>query len=649
MLFLKTILNYVPSLIVLIFSMVALYGVVGFIDAYQSYEAHIFVFGVGGAQTSDLNDLRDYLNSRQAFLYWSVIVLGFSGFILAVIHAQRLHEFKKMHVTKQRDLQDLKVRMTALEAARDGILILDVEKNIVYLNRSLCIILGVNHTDKNDLFGKSWSNLFSEGDLEVILEDILPDVSGTGFWVGEFPIYKDDGSVVYTELSFTDVVGVGFVATMMDVTYRQKAEEEKKILQDQFYQAQKMEAIGRLAGGIAHDFNNILASMNGYAEFLVEDLEESSDQRAFAQNILQAGMQARSLVDKMLAFSRKDDETFEEVDILFSIEETLSMLNATLSKKINLHHESSVFSAHVKGNPTQISQLLMNLCINAQDAMDDGHGRLSIILDAISAKDVRLENEFFVDTFPSVDETPFLKITEEGERSSRLVLGQLVTGQEYVKVRVEDTGSGIPKMILEHIFDPFFTTKSVDKGTGLGLAAVHGVIASHRGCMVLHSTLLEGTSFDLYFPLIKSEVVETPVIEVDHYTTIERDRSKKRILLVEDQEDVRVMMLKMLKRIGYQAISAVSGRDGLEVVREDDGKYDLIITDYNMPEMTGLEMVNSVFEEYPDLPFIVLSGHAEKQLDREIERYSSIKAFLKKPVSKDELSQHIDEILDLVA
>lgn len=645
----KVFINYLPGLVVLLLSMIALYSAVSFIDAHNIYDSKISALNQDNLNSAPITALRDNMAQKQDLLYWAVLAMGFSGFILSVLHARRLLELKAMHDLKQQDLNAFKSRIAALEAARDGILILNAEKEIVYFNSSLCTILDIELGEKHTLCGQSWSVLFSEDDFEVIVDDILPELEEMDFWVGEFPIYKDDGSVIYTELSITLVDDGGIVATVMDVTYRIHAEEEKKVLQEQFFQAQKMEAIGRLAGGIAHDFNNILASMNGYAEFLIEDLDKDSDQRAFAKNILQAGMQARSLVNKMLAFSRKDDEVFEEVDILASIEETLAMLNSTLSKTVDLHHESTVFSAFIKGNPTQISQLLMNLSVNAQDAMEDAHGRLSITLDTILAEETGLSGEFFTDKLLAPNETPFLKITDEGGGRSQLVIGQLLKGQDYAKVRVEDSGCGMPKAVLEHIFDPFFTTKSVGKGTGLGLATVHGVIASHQGCMVIRSTIAKGTSFDLYFPLIKCEVIETPSFEAEHYSVLERDRNKKRILLVEDQEDVRVMMLKMLNRIGYQAISAVSGRDGLEVVREDNGRYDLIITDHNMPEMTGLEMVRFVSQEYPEMPFVVLSGHAEKELEDQISKHPAIKASLKKPVSKEVLSQNIDYILGLVA
>ncbi len=631
--FFKTFFNYLPGLVVLVLAMLALYAAVGLFDAYEAEGIR--------------NDHRVMLENR---LYWAVIAIGLAGFVLTVVHASKLSELKILHEEKRLALQDFQGRLAALEMARDGILILDEASHVIFLNRSLCLILGVDEGSKDGLVGQHWSNLFSVDDYEVIDEDIVPELEGCGFWIGEFPIYGADGTVVYTEMSLTQVPDVGLVATLQDISYRQKAEDEKKILQDQFYQAQKMEAIGRLAGGIAHDFNNILASMNGYAEFLIDDVDQESPQHGFAKNIVLAGMQARCLVDKMLSFSRIDSKEFESMDVVAAAEETLSMLRATLSKSIDLRYDCDVVSAHIHGNSTQISQLLMNLCVNAQDAMDE-NGRLSVSVEVLTSGDATLAFDPSVvkDHLPSPEDIPLVSMSESGERACHLILGHVVSDQAYVKICVEDSGSGMSRSIMEHIFEPFFTTKPVDKGTGLGLATSHNLVASHQGCMVINSALMQGTVFELYFPLLDFEVVAVPEFEDNVIDLDIEARKKLRILLVEDQEDVRVMTLQMLSRIGYDAISAVSGRDGLEVVREDLGRFDLVITDHNMPEMTGLEMIECLHREFPDLPFIMLSGYSEEKIKGIIDNHPAILHVLKKPVSKQALSEYVDGIFFKVA
>lgn len=626
----RSILSYLPGFVFLAVSMFALYSVVDLVEVYKARPVSAFRI--------------KYAEDR---LYWVVIALGLAGFVLTIVHAFQFTELRAMHLEKKQALSDFQVRLAALEMAKDGILILDKKYNISFINQALFEVLGFGSQPKEGFLGQNWSVLFSDDAFDILNEDIMPDLDSHGFWIGEFPIYRDDGSVVYTDMSLTRVTDIGLIATLQDVTYRQHAEQEKKELQDQFYQAQKMEAIGRLAGGIAHDFNNILASMNGYAEFLIDDLDDETEQHGFAKNILQAGLQARSLVDKMLAFSRKDIEEFDRINIVSIVDETLSMLDATLSKSIELDHGCSVLNAYLQGNSTQISQLLMNLCVNAQDAMEDGNGRLGVHVDIVQSAEapgVRIQAGL-----PSTEDFPPVSITDSGEHCTTLVLGHLAEDQSYVKISVQDTGGGIPRTVMEHIFEPFFTTKSVDKGTGLGLATSHGVIVSHQACMVVNSTVMKGTVFDLYFPLLDYDVIETPQLDDVVVDFDVARRKKRRILLVEDQEDVRVMMLKMINRIGYDAICAVSGKDGLDVVRDDLGKYDLIITDQNMPEMTGLEMIECLHREFPELPFIMLSGYSEAKIQEIVNEHPAIKSVLKKPVSKQVLAEHIDDILSVAA
>ncbi len=421
---------------------------------------------------------------------------------------------------------------------------------------------------------------------------------------------------------------------------REKAQEEHAELQSQLHQAQKMEAIGRLAGGVAHDFNNILAAMNGYAEFLIEDLEEDTDQHKFAGNILQAGKQARLLVDQIMAFSRRQDGEFENIDLVHSVNESMAMLSASLPKTIELQTDIDIDTVLVSANATQISQVLMNLCVNAKDAMEDEHGILKLGLKRIEScnyADMGLVCKS-VDSKDS-DIIP-IKIEDVGTKTARLLLGMLEEEQSYVCLSISDTGTGMSKSIMEHIFEPFFTTKPVDKGTGLGLATVHGVIAGHSGAMIINSTLDSGTNFELFFPISEDQAV--PQTENVYVRSVV---AQSNILIVEDQDHVRDMMINMLERMGHTPRTSVNGLDALDFLRENIGDIDLVITDQNMPKMTGLELIAEASEDFPDLPFILLSGYSEKKLEPLIKGHMSIKATLKKPVSRDVLEQTITDIL----
>lgn len=433
----------------------------------------------------------------------------------------------------------------------------------------------------------------------------------------------------------------GFILVLLNSDKLRKlkaARKKDQEMQAQLYQAQKMEAIGRLAGGIAHDFNNILAAMNGNAEFLVEDLDKTTPQHKFAANILQAGQQARGLVDQILTFSRRQDNVTELVDLTAAVQESVSMLSAGFPKSIELSLDVDAHAAHINGNPNQISQVVVNLCVNARDAIEDDHGQLSVELkmfDPQQHKDLDIFGETQLHGAAHLS-----RIEELSPSRTRLVLGRCLEGQDYVGLSVSDTGSGMSRAIMEHIFEPFFTTKSVEKGTGLGLATVHGVLLGHKGVMVVDSTINQGTMFLLLFP-----VADGHAAELSSDLEVERGDVAGRILIVEDQDHVRDMMSNMLGRLGYEHEACSTGLAALKLLRKNPGKIDLVITDQNMPKMSGLELVNQASVDFPDLPFILLSGYSEQQLQDLMKQHPSIKEILRKPVSRNVLSQKIAAVL----
>lgn len=427
-------------------------------------------------------------------------------------------------------------------------------------------------------------------------------------------------------------------------TDRLKAIAEKQEMEEQFYQAQKMEAIGRLAGGIAHDFNNILAAMNGYAEFLIDDLKEGSDQHKFAKNILCAGVQAKDLVDQVLTFSRRSDSSQEVVNAALIITEVQTMISATISKSIELESKIPTDEVVVFANSTQVSQIMMNLCVNAIDAMEDEHGVLSISIEQISSEKILTEDVFGED-LPDPKAVAIVKIEEESPLRTKLVLGHIVQSIQYAKITVSDTGTGMSKSVMEHVFEPFFTTKSVEEGTGLGLATVHGVVVSHRGMLIIDSELGTGTTFEIYFPIHQNdEMTETETVHQEENDDQSITSEQKRILVVEDQDVVLDMTMKMLDRMGYEAHYARNGMEGLDIVRENPGAFDLIITDYNMPKMSGLEMMQQIHCDFPDLPAVILSGYSEDKIRALLKEHPSVKAMLRKPVNKEDLASCLNKV-----
>lgn len=420
---------------------------------------------------------------------------------------------------------------------------------------------------------------------------------------------------------------------------RQKAQREKEELQKQFFQAQKMEAIGRLAGGIAHDFNNILAAINGYAEFLIADLEQKSPEHKFAQNILKAGLQGRRLVDQMLAFSRIKGSAFEPLNFLDPVQECISLLQASLPKSVELEILINTEDAPVLGNATQISQVIMNLCVNAKDAMSHDKGVLKISLDIVNTE-AYADLEMIKDVLPGADDVPFIHIHEEVTGQLNLMLGSLVKSSEYVCLTVQDSGSGMPREVLEHVFEPFFTTKSVDKGTGLGLSTVHGVLLSHLGAMIIDTKIGQGTTFRLFFPKLSSASPHS-------LNQVPKNRRfvNARILVVEDQPEIAEVTMIMLRRIGFKAKWCASGMEALDELRNNSEQYDLILTDQNMPKMTGIDLLHAVHKEFPDMAFVLLSGYSEQNMQDAIAGHPAMKAMITKPVEQEKLGQILFSVL----
>ncbi len=604
---------------------------------------------VMGLQVSVFKNFEDTvfsqsLENREIWLYWSVIAMGLSGFILVVLNIDKIRSMQSLHQDKFNTLKILENRMAALDLSQDGICILDADGRVSYLNASMCNIVGIDVVKRDNYIGRGWIHVFSEYDFHRIRDDISPIFQdGESHWIGDFIIHRLDGTDLETELSITQFPDGGFIGTFQDISEKRKSEKEKRDLEDQFYQAQKMEAVGRLAGGIAHDFNNILAAMNGYAEFLLDDLDENTEQHGFARNILLAGMQARDLVDQMLVFSRRGDNTRSILDVVSSTREVLSMIRATITKTVDLETHIDVETALIEGNVTHISQMMMNLCVNALDAMEDNHGLLKVSIDQA---DMTLFDEIkgvIRDQLPEPSETPYQRIDDIDAFTTRLISGHFARDTPYIRLGVQDTGCGMSRIIMEQIFEPFFTTKSVDKGTGLGLATVHGLVISHLGVLVIESTLGQGTFFDIYIPLAQPSedniLVESAGAKKDRTAHDERH-----ILLVEDQESVRRMTRRMLQRLGYMVSTARSGLEGLDMVRENPTAYDLVITDYNMPKMSGFEMIQQIHIDMPDVPFIMLSGYSQERMSSLINMHPAVKCILRKPASSDDLSKEIEAV-----
>ena len=381
---------------------------------------------------------------------------------------------------------------------------------------------------------------------------------------------------------------------------------ERKQLEAQLRQAQKMEAIGTLAGGIAHDFNNILAAILGFSELAIYEVPQGSAIWEHLQNVLRAGKRAKELVQQILAFSRRTMAERRPVQLHLLIKETLTLLRASLPSTIEIKHALATDAGPVLADPTQMHQVLMNLCANAQYAMRDTGGLLEVRLEATA-----------IDT--------------------RVACPDLKPGP-YVRLTVRDTGPGMAPEVLGRLFEPFFTTKGPGEGTGMGLAVVHGIMASHDGAITVSSTPGQGATFEIYLPRLEEAVIDAPRSE-------ERiPEGKGRILFVDDETPVVRLSQEILERLGYEVVACCCSLEALQAFQEAPQRFDLVITDQTMPRMTGDMLAQALRRIRPDIPIILCTGFSYT-INAEQAEALGIDAWLTKPWQTRDLAHTIQHVL----
>ena len=545
-------------------------------------------------------------------------------------------------ITAQKASEDvLRQRLAALENSLDGIAILDAAGTFSYLNDSYAGIHGFDRAD--ELSGRKWKLLYGDEEWKRFRTEVMPCVEAQRRWQGEAVGRRRDGRLFPQELTLSALDNGGLVCIVRDISSRRQAEAERALLQEQFHQAQKLEAIGRLAGGIAHDFNNILAAMMGYASFLTEDLPPGSREHGFATQVLVAGERAKSLVQQILAFGRSQGVDRQDLDMARLIGETVSLMRATLPKNVELSSAIGGRRVSIHANPTQMSQVMMNLCVNAADAIGPEGGSVRVDLDVVEV-DGNCAGELAVAGI-EVPGVGRLRIAEGGRPGAvRMWVGLLDPGT-CLRLTVTDDGTGIPRDVMEHMFEPFYTTKGIGKGTGLGLAAVHGIVTAHRGVIVVETMPGEGTRFEIYLPCsghCADGAAHPPGPMAAAAGPLEIPE-RGRILIVDDEAQVSDMLSHALERLGHEVASCADAEEALEVLEEAPDAFDVIITDQMMPGMTGLDLARRIGARAPHLPVILCTGYAVAGIDPESE--PNVAAVLNKPVDHGQLAHALSQAL----
>jgi PAS domain S-box-containing protein len=387
-----------------------------------------------------------------------------------------------------------------------------------------------------------------------------------------------------------------------DITLQKRLENRLQI-------AQKMEAIGTLAGGIAHDFNNILSPIIGYTELVLDEINHNSLAFKNLTQVNKAAHRARDLVQQILAFSRQSEKTPKPIMIQYVVNEALKLLRASIPSTVEFKTEINKNCPPVMADPSQIHQIVINLCSNAYHAMKKSGGVISI-----KVSDVDISDE------------------------DALHFGDIKQGN-YIRLTVNDTGHGMDRKLVQRIFEPFFTTKEKGLGTGMGLSVVHGIVRDHNGYVDVYSEPNQGTTFHVYLPIIKSEEIIFESKKVDQVP-----RGHEHILLVDDEKAIVYMIKQMLESLGYQVTARTSSIEAFKAFENQPDKFDLVLTDQIMPNMTGELLARQISNIRIDIPIILCTGFSEF-MDKEKLRLSGIDEVVLKPVLKSELALAIRTVI----
>jgi PAS domain S-box-containing protein len=519
--------------------------------------------------------------------------VGLRGIMIDLSEQKHSEESLRESEFRFRSLFDLSPQAIALTELQSG--------TLINVNAKFCEITKYK---KEALIGRTTNELgfYSKTDRGQFIRELQTNGEVRGL---EMDFMARDGSIIRA-LMFARPVNIAGKSCIINVFHDLT---EQKRLESQLRQAHRMEAIGTLAGGIAHDFNNILFPIVGFTEIALDDLPEDSTARKSLNQVIKSAMRAKDLVLQILTFSRQHDHELKPLKVQLVVKEALNLIRSSLPTTIEIRQKIDKNCGAVMADPTQIHQIIMNLCTNAYHAMAETGGTLEVFLGEMELTDEDLKG---LDMEPGA----------------------------YLCLKMGDTGHGMDKAVLERIFEPYFTTKEKGKGTGLGLAVVHGIVKSYGGDIQVSSEPSKGAVFNIYLPLIKEVFASTEAVSSDGLPT-----GHEQILLVDDEKQIAFMEKQILEYLGYQVTARTSSLEALAAFREQPLKYDLVITDMTMPNMTGDKLSMELMNIRPDIPVILCTGFSET-MPKEKASTIGIQGFLMKPMAMRDLAETVREVLD---
>ncbi len=563
--------------------------------------------------------LKEIESNALKLLLFSLVCGTIEGILLFLIPVFRIQDVEERVNRSRQELLEKQKRLSAseekyrslFELAPDGILISTVGGRIVSYNQSF---LQMFQLDEQKIASLSVMDLYADINTrkrmmaELLRQGRLQNL--------EVVFRRMDGTELPALLSLkliqadvmADELGQEDEDMLVEAIIRDIS--EKKEVERQLLQAQKMESVGLLAGGVAHDFNNLLAGILGYASLIVSQTQENSELHRYAETIEQSAVRASELTQKLLAFARGGKYSIKVINLNNIVDEVSAILVRTLGKNITLSIELDPDLRCVEADPSQMSQVLLNLCVNARDAMPDG-GRLFI-----STFNVFLEEQ----TMPA---------------------GYSIKPGHYVGVRVTDTGIGMDEDTLQHIFEPFFSTKERGKGTGLGLSMVYGIVKNHSGYVDVKSKPGDGTTFTVYLPASNTEKTKC---SYKKWSGGEVVGGNENILIIDDEQMVRELARKILESKGYNVLVATGGEEGISIFKDRHEEIDLVLLDMIMPKKDGAEVFREIKLIDPDVKVVLVSGYSLDERAQEILNSGAL-AFIRKPYHPDELLEKIRELM----
>ncbi len=507
-------------------------------------------------------------------------------------------------ITARKNIEsELRNQAHIVETISDAVIVMNTHGIVADWNPAAERIFGYS---KAEMLGQPLQRVSAAEDMAELERTLGEAFKRDGRWAGELPFVRKDGGhgvadVIVSVQRDANGRASSIISVSRDVT-------ERKRLEAQLQQAQKMEAVGRLAGGIAHDFNNMLTAVKGYSEFLLDDLDVSDVRRTDVQEIAKAADRAASLTRQLLAFSRKQVLQPRPVNLNDVVEGMEKMLRRLIGEDISIVARLETELRLVEADPSQVEQVIMNLAVNARDAMPTG-GTLTI--ETRSATLERVEADWAIEPGP------------------------------YALLVMSDTGIGMDAQTRAQIFEPFFTTKPVGQGTGLGLSTVYGIVKQSGGHVSVYSELGHGSTFKVYLPQVAASASD-PMLGP---AMSRLPRGSETIVLVDDDEGVRAVARRILQRAGYTVLSAPDGVEALRLIGENAGKVQLLVTDVVMPGLGGRDLVAHVRDTHPELRVLFVSGYTEEGVRRH-GVLDTESAFLEKPFTAERLAHKVREILD---